>query len=354
MYVFRLFIFIYSSLSVLSFYIEKGRIYNNITNGIVSIQGISWFGFETETAVLQGLDRHSIDFYLDILKNHGINSVRVPFSEEWIYYNYDFQPDPIMLVSEPSMVSKKSIEILDELFRKTDIRNITILLDMHRLNTKSISPIWYSHENDRYTSQTFYNTWVKILDRYNQYENLIGVDILNEPHDLVTYGDNNASSDWFRFSNETIFFLNNKFKNHNWLIFVQGINWGRIFPKFNNKTLLFSGKNVVYSPHVYGRSITADLDMNPIILEAYWEQSFGYLKNIYNQTVVIGEWGGRTSLDEYWMSLFSKYLCDYNMTDNYFWSLTPNSDDVDGFLLTDWTTIDPIKKILLENIQNSK
>lgn len=336
---------------VMCYYIHTGEIYENHTKSKVSIQGISWFGFESENVVLAGLDRHHINFYLDVLVKHGINSIRIPFSEEWIYYNFDFRPDPMYISSNPELNNKKSIEILDYVFDVTKSKNLTILLDLHRLNYKSISQIWYSTQDDRYTVHTFHDTWGRILDRYNSHPNLIGVDILNEPHDLVTYGDNNPSTDWFRFANETIFFINHKYGNHPWLIFVQGINWGRIFPKFNSKALLLSGRNIVYSPHTYGRSITPGIDLNPITLKAYWDQSFGYLRTELEQAVVIGEWGGRTALDTLWMSLFAKYIVGNNMTNNYFWSLTPNSDDVDGFLLSDWTTIDPVKKILLQNIQ---
>lgn len=339
---------------VMSYYVHTGSIYDNRTREPVSIQGISWFGFESESVILAGLDRHSIRFYLDLLKRHGINSIRIPFSQEWIYYNYDFQPDPIYLTSNPELLNKKSIEILDYIFEEARLSNITILLDLHRLNNKTIAPIWYDTTNDRYTYDTFFNTWKKILDRYHSQINLIGVDILNEPHDLVSYGDNNPSTDWFRFANQTVFFLNNNFPNHLWLILVQGINWGRLFPKYNSKTLLLHGRNIAYSPHTYGRSVTPDIDVNPIILQAYWDQSFGYLKKEYGQAIIIGEWGGRTILDTVWMSLFAKYLVNNNITNNYFWSLTPNSDDVDGLLLSDWTTVDPIKKILLENIQTGQ
>lgn len=324
---------------VMSYYIKTGIIYDNKTHQPVSIQGISWFGFESDTVILGGLDKHPISFYFGILQKHGINSIRIPFSQEWIYYNYDFQPDPQYLSSNPILKNKKSIEILDYVFDMAGELNITILLDMHRLNYKEISQIWYSIENNRYTSDTFLESWYKLLDRYHQNEN------------LITYGDNNPNTDWFRFSNQTILYLNTKYRHHNWLILVQGINWGRIFPKYNNKTLLLSGRNVVYSPHTYGRSVTPTMNLDPHALYALWDQAFGYLKSEFQQAIIIGEWGGRTSLDTLWMSVFAKYLVENNMTNNYFWSLTPNSDDVDGFLLNDWTTIDPIKKILLQNLQ---
>lgn len=336
---------------VVSYYVKKGEIFENNTHEQISIQGISWFGFESETVVLAGLDRHPLEFYIDVMVKHGINSIRIPFSEEWINYNMDFQPDPMYLSSNPELTNKKSIEILDHVFDITKSKNMTILLDLHRLNYKSIAPIWYSTDSNRYTTDTFHDTWVKILDRYHEHVNLIGIDILNEPHDIITFGDDNPSTDWFRFANETIFLMNNHYTNHPWLIFVQGMNWGRIFPKFHSKARLFEGQNVVYSPHTYGRSVTPGIDLNPIVLKAYWDQSFGYLKTEFDQAIVIGEWGGRTELDTVWMSLFAKYIVQNNMTNNYFWSLTPNSDDVDGFLLSDWTTVDPIKKTLLRNVQ---
>jgi hypothetical protein len=44
------------------------------------VKGINWFGFETDTRVLHGLDVHDADFYLDMLRENGFNLLRIPIS----------------------------------------------------------------------------------------------------------------------------------------------------------------------------------------------------------------------------------------------------------------------------------
>jgi endoglucanase len=66
--------------------------------------------------------------------------------------------------------------------------------------------------------------------------------------------------------------------------------------------------------------------------------------------VVPGEWGGQTYLDKDWMTFFGDYLIDVNMTNNFLWSLGPNSGDVAGLLLDNWTDLDTFKVSLLKRI----
>jgi endoglucanase len=50
------------------------------------------------------------------------------------------------------------------------------------------------------------------------------------------------------------------------------------------------------------------------------------------------------------MDKYTDYLLQKNMTDAFFWSLGPNSGDVEGLLLDDWTTVDPVKVRLMQKL----
>ena len=67
------------------------------------------------------------------------------------------------------------------------------MLDLHRLNDQYISELWYAPNDDRFTSDTFFQTWFTILDRYKDRTNLVAVDLLNEPHGRATWGSNDPS-----------------------------------------------------------------------------------------------------------------------------------------------------------------
>jgi endoglucanase len=61
-----------------AYYVSGGRIYDDQAKRI-TIQGVNWFGFETETRVVHGLWARNLGDMLDQMKAIGFNAVRVPF-----------------------------------------------------------------------------------------------------------------------------------------------------------------------------------------------------------------------------------------------------------------------------------
>ena len=150
-----------------SWYTDNGLIYNEMNNQ-TKLRGISWFGFETQDYVVNGLWVHNMKWYIDLLKSNNFNVIRIPYSSEWIHYNIDKYPDQGIISADQTLYNKKSIEILDELFDYTEQNNILIMLDLHRLHKEYISELWYSPTDQQYTSDTYFSTWFTILDRYKK------------------------------------------------------------------------------------------------------------------------------------------------------------------------------------------
>lgn len=100
--------------SAASYYVSQGNIF--MENGDpVRLRGISWFGFETPDKVVNGLWMNPMNKYLDLVKQEGFNVMRIPFSAEWILYNFDASPDAHFVSADPVNQNKKSIEIFDTL-----------------------------------------------------------------------------------------------------------------------------------------------------------------------------------------------------------------------------------------------
>jgi len=81
-----------------------------------------------------------------------------------------------------------------------------------------------------------------------------------------------------------------------------------------------------------------------------WNINFGFLK-LLGYSYIIGEYGGLTEIDASWMNYLVDYLIENEMTNAFFWSLGPNSGDVKGFLLDDWTTPDTFKVSIVQRLQ---
>ena len=338
--------------NVYSWHVNQGIIYDDKGKQF-NLSGLSWFGFETQDFVVNGLWSHPMDFYMDLIKNNGINTLRIPFSAEWIHYNFDLYPYDGLVASDPQNQHKKSIEILDELFEQAEKRNIKIMLDLHRLHKEYISELWYSPTDKMFTSDTFFETWFKVLDRYKDKQNLIAIDLLNEPHGSATWGNFNQATDWNHFVEYAIPKFEKRYPNNKWLYLVEGIGWGKDLSQVQyypiNVPKSVKGR-LVYSAHSYGKSVVSSTDVyNKYQLYHDWDNAFGYLAHD-GYTYIIGEYGGITNIDAPWMETFSNYLIENNMRNNFFWSLGPNSGDVQGLLLDDWTTIDGFKLSIIHKL----
>jgi len=337
---------------------NMSHVWKTVNNAIylnqkeVALRGVSWFGFETQDFVVNGLWSHPMDWYFDTLVELNINSIRVPFSSEWIYYNFDLYPDDQMVTADPGSQHKKSIEILDLFFEKARKRNIAIMLDLHRLHKEYISELWYSPTDREFTTDTFFATWFAILDRYKDAPNLMAVDLLNEPHGQATWGSGDASNDWKMFVETALPQLVARYPDKHWLFFIEGIEWGHTFRDYRAHPLDLPTEimeRVVFSPHVYGKSVVISTSTDPNILHGTWNNDFGFLLES-GKTFVPGEWGGQTYLDGEWMNIFVDYLVDNDSPSNFLWSLGPNSGDVAGLFLDNWTDLDNFKVDLLQRL----
>lgn len=329
--------------------VENTGLQNN-TN--IHLRGISWFGFETQDFVINGLWVHPMKYYVDLLRENEINFIRVPFSAEWIYYNWDLYPYDGLVSADFDNQHKKSIEILDRLVDLLEENGMFIMFDLHRLHKEYISELWYSPTDDKYPSSIFFDSWFRLLDRYANRTHLLAIDLLNEPHGKATYGSDDPSTDWRLFVESAIPQFQQRYPNASFLFVVEGINWGHDLSLYKQYPLRLSIPNrVVFSPHVYGKSVVSSTDTSyPPALWNEWYSSFAYLREL-NESLIIGEWGGQTTIDKYWMTLFTDYLKTKNIRDNCFWSVGPNSGDVQGWLLDDWTTIDQFKNDRIQKLQ---
>jgi len=225
-------------------------------------------------------------------------------------------------------------------------------LDLHRLHKEYISELWYSPTDDMFPTEVFFQTWFRILDRYHERPNLLGIDLLNEPHGQATFGSNDASNDWRLFVQSALPQFVERYPDQQWLFFIEGIVWGHTFENYLQSPFDLPRsiqQRLVFSPHVYGKSVVSSTPSDPYILSSIWNRDFGFLKDM-GKTIVPGEWGGQTSLDADWMKTFVQYLKDRGMTNNYLWSLGPNSGDVAGLLWDNWTDLDQFKLGLVQDL----
>ena len=325
-------------------------------NGVITcngarfmIKGANWFGFETEIHVVHGLWARKMEDILDWCVLNNFNALRIPFSCEFALnlgtkkpFNADGTP-AIDYSLNPELMGLLSSQILDKLVVAAQQRGILILLDMHRLmSTSGISELWYDNV---VTEEKVIESWKNMINRYNQW-NIFAVDIKNEPHGAITWGDNNTKTDFALWAEKCGNILLDI--NPNLLIFVEGIDryidsatgvadyggWGTNLNWVANRPIrLKNPLKLVYSPHQYGRGVVGH-DSNA----SHWEQRYGFIKNMKNSAICIGEWGGDV-IDYPWQRSFAQWLASKDITDHFYWCINPNSSDTKGLFADDWKTV---------------
>jgi endoglucanase len=354
----------------------------------------------------------------------GINVIRLPLVPQTLNAN-DPQGTGSVLKNHSSVRIANSRLALETMIRAADAANIEVMLDIHscsnyigwRAGRFDARPPWVDFDRDNYdfkrenyscaasgnpatvTTTHPYNTamWldnlrtVAGLGTALGVDNIIGIDIFNEPHDYTW-------AEWKSLTEQAYTAINAV--NPNTLLFVQGIgtnagtqdgtpatvspqphgdaatnpNWGENLFEAGTNPINIPRERLVYSPHTYGPSVfvqkmfmdpaqtqctglegdaagdaNCNIVINPTLLRQGWEEHFGYLRNT-GHAIVVGEFGGNMDwplgqasirdrdrwshitpgVDTAWQNAFVDYMISKGIEGCY-WSINPESGDTAGW-----------------------
>lgn len=257
------------------------------------VKGISLYGCETELRNFVCSWVHDVEYYVPKLKQMGFNTIRVPFSYQYITENNWQALDHGM----------------DVFFRN----NMSVLLDYHRT--------WNTHQSfdpfENITRDQFISAWLTIIARYSFFPNFKGINAYNEFQGLDYNYAKQYHLDLFN-KVEELYPLKYQY-------YVTGTSWA------GNVSGIYLGQvpykdRVFYSVHKYSWSGTAD--------EPDWENSFGNV-GIPLDKIIIGEWGWFSEKPEQveWASRFIQYLKKKQIRNTCYWTMAHSHDT--GNLLQD-------------------
>lgn len=396
----------------------------------------------------------TIDQTMKELKAAGITMLRLPIAPQTLDAN-DPQGKEPNLKNHPSIRQTNARQALEDFIKLADTNDIQIFIDIHscsnfvgwRAGRIDARPpyvdkdrVGYDFRREDYSCATTGNpssvTKIHAYDKAKwlanikeiaglpaklNVDNLIGIDIFNEPWDYTW-------AEWKSLSEEAFAAIDSV--NPNMLIIVEGIsgtannqdgtpdtnvevphgdpdlnpNWGENLFEAGTNPINIPKDRLVFSPHTYGPSVFVQshhLDptqtecvglegdeaghadcrvvINPTLLEQGWEEHFGYLREL-GYGILIGEFGGNmdwpnktsqadrttwshitTNVDQQWQTAAANYFKKKGIHACY-WSMNPESADTFGWYLTpwdpvsandkwgQWTTLDPRKTTLLNNL----
>jgi aryl-phospho-beta-D-glucosidase BglC (GH1 family) len=354
----------------------------------------------------------------------GINMIRLPLVPQTLNAN-DPQGTGSVLKNHPSVRIANSRLALETMIQAAAAANIQVLLDIHscsnyvgwRKGRLDARPPYVDRTRDNYDftredsscAASGNPAGVTRIQAYNQtlwldnlrtlaglgaqlgVDNIIGIDIFNEPWDYTW-------ADWKSMAEAAYTAINAV--NPNTLVFVEGIsasannqdgtpatitqvphgnaatvpNWGGNFFEAGATPLNIPKDRLVLSPHVYGPSVfvqksfmdpaqpacaglegdaagdaKCNIVINATLERSGWEEHFGYLK-AQGYGMVVGEFGGNLDwpagqasirdrnrysylapgTDATWQNAFVDYIVSKGIEGCY-WSINPESGDTAGW-----------------------
>ena len=342
------------------FFARNGKLYDS-QNSLVQLRGVNWFGFAGDSRIPWGLWERNYKEIAWQIKSTWFNSVRLPFCpgtiREQIAKSYSR--------SNPELVWKNSLELMDIFITHLAQEWIYILLDMHTSDCKNITDTPFI---DGYDYQMWKQDWQFVVNRYKNIENVIAVDPKNEPHGDALWNDKTNNFDvnrklqieeiWadiLEINPKLLIFVNGIEKNHKrWSTIMdceEDISqswWGNInpidcYPINENK---IPAEKMILSPHIYWPSVYPRdyfKDENfPENMNQIWEKTFWKYSEKY--TLIFGEFGWNyLAEDKIWQDALISYMISKRIDSFYFWSWNPNSTDTKWLVLDDWKTLEQDK-----------
>ncbi|MFE3800189.1 cellulase family glycosylhydrolase [Nocardia tengchongensis] len=210
-----------------------------------------------------GLDRVPMDKIVKDFKALGLNSIRLPFSNEMIS---DTRP-VVGLTANPSLNGLKPLEVYDRAVKALTDAGLGVILNNHTTTTKWCcsndgNEFWNSGQD----TGKWVDDWAFMAARYKGNPGVIGADLRNEIR-RTTWNDPNwgwgDNQDWEAAAHQAGDRILTT-ANPNLLVIIEGLNWTGIpsdlFPHERpmlkpvaglSETLTRSHK-LVYSAHFYG------------------------------------------------------------------------------------------------------
>ena len=337
-------------------------------NQPVRIAGVNWFGFETSTFVVHGLQNRNYEDMLNQIKSLGYNTVRLPYSDQ--LFDPGSKPSGIDYSKNPDLQGLQGVQLMDKIIDYANSIGLHIILDQHRPDASEQSGLWYTNA---YPETRWIADWQMLANHYKGNPMVIGADLHNEPHTPACWGCGNQQLDWRlaaeRAGNAILA------TNHNWLIFVEGVDcygsggvtqggdtscywWGGNLEGVKQYPVKLNIANrLVYSAHDYPDSLSAEpwfrAPNYPRNLNAVWDTYWGYVQRQGIAPVWVGEFGTKlqTQQDKQWFSSLVNYLGKgahgFSWT---FWCWNADSADTGGILQDDWQTVNTAKQNELKAI----
>lgn len=324
----------------------------------VKLAAVNWYGASDALHVVGGLDTAPIDEIVRSIRALGLNSVRLPFSNEMLHITEPV--DPADVAANPQLVGKTPLEVFDATIEALAQEGILIILNNHTTNGMwccflDSDGLWFTAE---YSEAQWIADWRSVAQRYRDERYVVGADLrnevrinnqLSEPHWASEGAD--PALDWRAAAERAGDAVLEE--DPDLLIIVEGVNFPRVhLSRVAEAPIRLSIPNrLVYAAHNYAFIGPTALpptygDMDWETFSATMDEEWGYIieeGQPYTAPVWMSEFGASfDSENQRWFDHIIRYLDDGDF-DFAYWPLNPGpkasgEDEPYGLLELDWRT----------------
>lgn len=326
------------------------------------LKGINWNGFESDCNVIHGMWANTLEYYLDLLRDHQFNAIRLPLPFE-IMNDLDTVIKSSCTTADSTLYDGMTVrDFIPVLLDKLQSRGMFCVFDLHTIGGVITEFPW----TDTVSEDQVLKAWLNFAQFIQEHPALMGFEIKNEPHGRC------STDDFHTHSAKVIQTIHSPlFKG---LFFIDGTShspvdgdvapWGGTFEGISQNCdddalcSLKIPERIVFSPHIYGPDVRG-LENTENEGDETFERRFGFLKNhaFFNASaIVVTEFGGHLqNLDQSYFQKWASFMKKQGLDDSgyFFWTFPPSSADTGGFLNDDYVTINQEKVEFLQKLQQN-
>ena len=137
------------------------------------------------------MDKHAIDWYIDLLADNHFNAIRFLFNHESVLEDSRIETADVGFA--PELFGLSYLEMFAAIADRAARRGLLIMMACHRLNPKAWpgDGMWF---DSAISEQRVLESWDKVAEVLCPRWNVFAVDLQNEPH--ASSWAKNPSTDW--------------------------------------------------------------------------------------------------------------------------------------------------------------
>lgn len=275
------------------------------------LTSVNWYGFDEKEYVAGGLDHAPLASIVELIREIGVNSVRLPWANDTLEHNR--LPPAYAIAANPQFKGLHAMAIMDAVIAALAQAHIMVILDNHVsradwcCSETDGNGLWHNAE---YPESAWLADWQTMARRYGDQAWVVGADLRNELRNGAAWGGTDPKLDWHAAAErggKSVLSGNPKL-----LVMVEGPEYSTNFDGFDKLPVkLPIAHRLVYSPHAYSNAhhrftryeelkLTYDARISPLLhaepAAPIWLGEFGTCQSL--------ECGPNSD----WFRLFIRYL----------------------------------------------